>query len=706
MTKLFASLLICLSFSGLAQLKMINPVTFPFTANNKYVFDDGTAYVIERGFFIKVSNIEDPANGNIEILKGAPYSRNNWPAPLFCFNKQHCICGTFRTTNGGRTWVNDFKLQQYTPQWCNEDGLCIKLGGSNGLWISDNYGKKWKGDLNYYQCRIVGEGINEVLIVDNWRDTLYAVSIVDSIYPLGRSSSFHPIGHLNYLAPIKNGFVSITSGTVVSQYDSLTQSITSIHNFPSLESMGKRPVVLKDADTIIIAGLKEVVYSYTNGTSWQVDSIEGDIKETDKWGNVIYDLQLKSFLHNGKVFIPRPNMNLDAGVFAFLDMDSLKYKYTKGNDLYSDGNLIELGNTFYMGSANNGKGMDAIVQVDTSGSLINRFYFPEAVEAYDFADSLNGFGLMGQNWNSLRYSTSDGGHTWSIDTLNYSDFDYSSRYVEDGNCIISRGRVQYRFNLFDKSFNLLNQNSNLPPINTQNSYFKNCDTGVVATIDQLYYTTDGGITFAPVLPNPNHDQIWGFTAGFSSYCLAKGAALYMSSNLDGPYQKFAFSSMPTLGTVTKDLKIMGHNHFNRMFYYSSDTGKTWQSAEIYLGKIKQIKYVGTNKYLLAGELGQLYILRSDENLNIEPGLNSDENPYDLNTIHFFPNPAKAEVNLEFPERGLREIKIINASGQVVLVESTHGMTHAIDISSFRGGMYFLQVKSGNEIQRLRLLKLD
>lgn len=544
MTKLFTTFIICLSFSGLAQLEMINPVTFPFPANNKYVFDDGTAYVIERGLFIKVSNIEDPANGNLEILKDAPYSINNWLGPLFCFNKQHCICGTFRTTNGGRTWVNDFKLQQYTPQWCNEDGLCIKLGGSNGLWISDNYGKNWKGDLNYYQCRIVGEGINEVLIVDNWRDTLYAVSIADSIYPLGRSSNFHLIGHLNYLAPIKNGFVSITNDTVISQHDSTTQSLTNIYNFPGSESMGKRPVILKDADTIIIAGLKEVVYSYNNGTNWQIDSIEGELKEFDKWGNVVYHPQLRSFLHNGKVFIPRPSTNLDAGVFAYLDMDSLKYKYTKGNELYSDGNLIELGNTFYMGSANRGKGIDAIVQLDTSGKLIHRFDFPEAVEAYDFADSLNGFGLMGQNWQSFRYSTSNGGQTWSIDTLNYSNFNYSSKYTEDGNCVISTG--QYHFNLFDKGFNSLTQNSSIPPISAQNSYFKNCDTGVVASFDQLYYTADGGFSFNAVLSNPSSHSIWNFTAGDSAYYLAKGSSVFLSSNLDGPYQEVAFRSMPPM----------------------------------------------------------------------------------------------------------------------------------------------------------------
>jgi len=68
--------------------------------------------------------------------------------------------------------------------------------------------------------------------------------------------------------------------------------------------------------------------------------------------------------------------------------------------------------------------------------------------------------------------------------------------------------------------------------------------------------------------------------------------------------------------------------------------------------------------------------------------------YITQKIKVFPNPISHLLNIENPNNQYLDIKLINASGQIVLKKL--GVTHQLNCSNIEDGMYYLLVKSENE----------
>lgn len=73
----------------------------------------------------------------------------------------------------------------------------------------------------------------------------------------------------------------------------------------------------------------------------------------------------------------------------------------------------------------------------------------------------------------------------------------------------------------------------------------------------------------------------------------------------------------------------------------------------------------------------------------------------LTSISIFPNPAKTEVNIDFPHHGETIIEIFNALCQVVIKERNK---NKIDISNLANGLYFISVKQGFKSFSQKLIK--
>ncbi len=81
------------------------------------------------------------------------------------------------------------------------------------------------------------------------------------------------------------------------------------------------------------------------------------------------------------------------------------------------------------------------------------------------------------------------------------------------------------------------------------------------------------------------------------------------------------------------------------------------------------------------------------------GLNE---PQLRNTVHVFPNPARNNVTVRFPQdvSGIGLIRIMDLLGQTVLtksIEITGDPTQALDISGLRGGVYMLKAEIDGRI---------
>jgi hypothetical protein len=69
-------------------------------------------------------------------------------------------------------------------------------------------------------------------------------------------------------------------------------------------------------------------------------------------------------------------------------------------------------------------------------------------------------------------------------------------------------------------------------------------------------------------------------------------------------------------------------------------------------------------------------------------------------IKIFPNPSTGLIQVELPVDKTTEIKIFNAEGRLLTTFNSNpagGNTTTLDLSSEPDGVYYLQIKSGNQI---------
>jgi len=76
-------------------------------------------------------------------------------------------------------------------------------------------------------------------------------------------------------------------------------------------------------------------------------------------------------------------------------------------------------------------------------------------------------------------------------------------------------------------------------------------------------------------------------------------------------------------------------------------------------------------------------------------------------LEVYPNPATDRIHLVFDYTGVSEINIIDLTGRIVYSRpfDVYGFTNmSLDISSLNPGIFFLQVKTGNESNSMRFIK--
>lgn len=106
----------------------------------------------------------------------------------------------------------------------------------------------------------------------------------------------------------------------------------------------------------------------------------------------------------------------------------------------------------------------------------------------------------------------------------------------------------------------------------------------------------------------------------------------------------------------------------------------------------------TNHPLTLSEVGPSYLMAlANENFDIDP------------KITLFPNPAKSNFNIQFPNNYFEEseISVINTNGQIVMkqmvTQSDLTKTNLIEVNSLNNGIYFVRIQSFKFFKVIKLI---
>jgi hypothetical protein len=83
------------------------------------------------------------------------------------------------------------------------------------------------------------------------------------------------------------------------------------------------------------------------------------------------------------------------------------------------------------------------------------------------------------------------------------------------------------------------------------------------------------------------------------------------------------------------------------------------------------------------------------------GIRSEE----LQAIKLFPNPVTDLLNLQFGKIDKYTVEIIALNGQLLHSSQMEGISHQIDLTSFRKGVYFITIRSEDFITTRKIIKL-
>jgi len=75
------------------------------------------------------------------------------------------------------------------------------------------------------------------------------------------------------------------------------------------------------------------------------------------------------------------------------------------------------------------------------------------------------------------------------------------------------------------------------------------------------------------------------------------------------------------------------------------------------------------------------------------------------TYENWPNPAGEVLHLELPGQGPFHVTLTNVSGQLIYDDTMAGNQYDFNIQSFKKGIYFLTIRSANNVIARRIIKI-
>ena len=710
----FNAVILTLSLASLqAQLKTINPQTFPLLIAATEIFKDGSAYFVGSNYLVKCSDIENPVQAEYEYI----FIGDKEFIILHCSNPRNCLAKAreydafgqeitrwYRTFNGGNSWQ---KTSQNFDHVAFIKPNFIVSDRNSKLRASADWGRNWTYFDTVRRYRVIGRENGSALVWNedsNWVHKLRPTNF-QLLFDVAILGSNRPV--YDIMPNYKGYLVSTDSAQIyqVSTSPDTAYRVFKLDNFFRFRTV----TMAKFGDTLIFKHRNLTSYSLDNGRTWSLDS------------TVLFDpRRLKQ--HNGQLFDFSTTRR--AGSWRLAELNPLAIKSSAGHQLgASNSGLIPFGNKHLylkMQVTNNQLNPKGVILNDT-GKTTATMDLPNRNLSWNliaFADSLHGvagdfFSLIPERDDTLYY-TADGGNTWQSrafkDTGAFAKRIFQFVYPASQKCAIALNSNREML-FFDAQLNW--QKTVTLPNSVKGGiraiHFSNCNKGAVVTDDGLYYTSNAGATFTEVSNIPFNERVRSYTVTDSSVLLGTDESFYAADSLNGIYRKVSDfkSTFRALGYwIMPNHSIFHFWGQTRKINYSSDSGKTFQAAPFPSTRIIDVKQTRDSTFLLTGAGGVLHRLYVKDSLilNIKnhTGIGLSAQP-PVSSVYFFPNPARASVQLRFGEPGARTITLTNMSGVQVLQKKTAHKKEQINVETLAPGLYILNVKMGAQSKTFKIL---
>jgi hypothetical protein len=186
-------------------------------------------------------------------------------------------------------------------------------------------------------------------------------------------------------------------------------------------------------------------------------------------------------------------------------------------------------------------------------------------------------------------------------------------------------------------------------------------------------------------------------SGFSPVFAFQPDSTYYWRVWNGYVHVFGNSFKVPFAPATPVITQIGSN-----LYSSDSTGNQWyyQNAQISGATSPIYTPAATGNYyvIVTGSDGCV----SDTSNVIYFDITGVRYLQDNKTINIFPNPAFSFINIEAPQRS--EIEIYSMQGQLIKDFSSNGNKMNVDVSSFPGGVYVIEIKTEKGIVAEKLVK--
>lgn len=235
--------------------------------------------------------------------------------------------------------------------------------------------------------------------------------------------------------------------------------------------------------------------------------------------------------------------------------------------------------------------------------------------------------------------------------------------------------INWNFNQgIPTNFTLIND-GNTPNTNVAafaNAWIATTDDDAVLTEDSCAGSTSWFTAVAPA-------DRWMIT---NSVTLTTSNILqWDAKSQDGAYLESYTVKLSTTGFAKADFT-------NTLFTTDGEEG-TWKNRTASLSAFNgQTVYIA-----FVQQSTDMFVLKVD-NIKILGDATVGVNSIDQSNFRVYPNPAKNELNINTTS-SMKNVKIINSLGQTVLNNSVSGTNYKVNTSSFKDGIYFVQIETTN-----------
>lgn len=306
------------------------------------------------------------------------------------------------------------------------------------------------------------------------------------------------------------------------------------------------------------------------------------------------------------------------------------------------------------------------------------------------------------NGNKLYYivndelrKTSDGGQSWETNTLPAGLDNYVSLSIPESEVLFVCSDSSQVFKSTDDGENW--QQITFSDYHKFTiSYFYNANFGWL--VDDysgfLARTKDGGISWDFMKVDPQHTYVPSsiyFIDENTGFITTEIGWLYRTDDGGENWEKVLESDL----TVAPAFHFVNQNEgyfINRKnIYYSNDGGLNWIKTQELSSSVTASAFSGSNSWL-----GGAYSMMAINNdlMNVSENENL--------SFNFYPNPTSKSFFITFDGNQEQNVEIINLEGKVIfssLIESSS----RIDISDYKKGIYFINVKTPKGVQSKKLI---